>query len=333
MFNLNSKLKRLTLEPSKVVAIIVSGNRPNVAVAGPEQEMDAYIVSTKEGKKRSIYICFHAVLEDKRIFYTSDKCPTTESKIQDVEMEAVKFVEQLGFMMVRQNILDEYSGDTKDDYIMIQAPFAENLRDIREREEKENEEKEASEENSKDDEYEYEEVEEEVYEEVPIDDEEDDSGQVESAGEVEEDQEMEYENLDDIIADDENDFKEKPSEKVERIVEDSGKSKDREGTEESKTVADSNEEYDLGDEISDAVEFLTENAPDAAISDKTSDGDKVKHQQQEEKLQQEKVKPQQQKVEPQQQEKKPQQEEAKSRESVYFVEESQKHLVKILIAL
>lgn len=316
MFNLNSKLERLTLKPSEVVAIIVSGNRSNVAVAGPEQEMDAYIVSTKKGNNRSIYICFHVVLEDKRIFYTSDKCPTTESKIQDIEIEAVKFVEELGFMMVRQNILDEYSGDAKNDYIMIQVPFAENLGEIREQEEREKAEKEASGESAEDDEYEYEEVEEEVYEEVPIDDEEDDSGQAESAGEVEEDQKIEYENLDDIITDDGNDFHEKSSEEVNKSV---GESKDRERTAESKAEVGSNEKFDLGEEISDAVEFLTENAPDAAISNKSFEGDKVK--------------PQRQKAEPQQQEVETQQEEVKSRESVYFVEESQKHLVKILIAL
>ncbi len=331
MFNLNSKLERLTLKPSEVVAIIVSGNRPNVAVAGPEQEMDAYIVSTKEGSNRSIYICFHIVLEDKRIFYTSDLCPTTESKIHDIEIEAVKFVEELGFMMIRQNILDEYSGDAKDDYIMIQAPFAENLREIREQEEREKAEKETSGTNTEDDEYEYEEVEEEVYEEVPVDDEEDDSGQVESAGEVEEDQEMEYENLDDIISDDGSDLQEKPSEEAKKSV---GESKDRERKAESKTVAGSNEKFDLGEEISDAVEFLTENVTDAAISYKPSEGDETKPQQQEAKPQSQEEEPQQEKEKPQQEEVKPQQqEEVKSTESVYFVEESQKHLVKILIAL
>ncbi|MEJ2068213.1 MAG: hypothetical protein P8Y09_09780, partial [Deltaproteobacteria bacterium] len=153
--------------------MISSGNRPNVAVAGPAQKADAYIISAKEGKKRSVYVCFHLIAENKRLFFTSDDCPTTGSKIVAVETDAISFVEDLGFVMVRKNILNGYSGDARGTFISTLVPFAEDLEKLRKLEEGEEVKKEAAVPSPEEEEDEYEEVVEEVYEEVPVEDEED----------------------------------------------------------------------------------------------------------------------------------------------------------------
>lgn len=300
MFTLNPKIERLDLKSSEIVAVVSSGNRPFVAVSGPAQEADAYIISAKEGKGRYVYVCLHMVMEDKRLFFTSDECPTTESKIHQVETDAVNFIEDMGFMIVKKNMLDERAGALRENFIRRLVPFAENLKDIRKREEREKEEKRTKIVKVEDEEEEYEEVLEEVYEEVPVE-EEDDSDRIESSGGARGEEEVKYESLDDIMVDDSSDLEVKSSGVVRGIVD---KPK-REGVKaEIKIEADSKRIAEAEDKVSIVVESAVKNIPDISASKIRTDDDKVVR---------ERV--------------------ARKTESEFFVEEDQKDLVKLLISL
>lgn len=274
MFSLNPKIERLDLKSSEIVTVVSSGNRPFVAVSGPAQEADAYIISAKEGAGRYVYICLHMVGEDRRLFFTSDECPTTESKVHEVETDAVGFVEDMGFMIVKKNMLDGHTGSSREGFIRKLVPFAEDLKEIRERGEKEKEEKKAKVVEVEAEEDEYEEVIEEVYEEVPVEegDEPDETEPSRGAG-GEEDQS--YESLDDIMEDDSSDLKAGSSGKMDKTV---VRAEPKEVKAETKIGAVSKEEpvVEVEAEISDTktseaktsgvVESTGKEIPDASVS-------------------------------------------------------------------
>jgi hypothetical protein len=178
MFTINSKIKRIDVKPSNLLTVISSINHPYVAVEGPAREAEAYVVSTKEKNKRSVYICFHIILDDERLFFTPEEGQVPDSKKKGFEAEAVKFLEDMGFIMVNRNV-SKNSDKEKEQIIISTPPFVNDLKEIKKSLESEKESKKTEEEGENE---EYEEVVEEVYEEVLVDDEDD-----------------EYENLEDIV--------------------------------------------------------------------------------------------------------------------------------------
>ena len=170
MFTINRKIKRIDVKPSDLLTIISSINHPYVAVGGPAREAEAYVVSTKEKAKRWVYICFHIILDEERVFFTPDTGQVPDSKRKGLEAEAVKFLEDMGFIMVDRNVSKDSSKE-REKIINSTPPFVSDLKELKRSLELEKEAKgDKKTEEAKEDE-EYEEVVEEVYEEVLVDDE------------------------------------------------------------------------------------------------------------------------------------------------------------------
>jgi hypothetical protein len=166
MFTVNHSLQKLDAQPPDVITLLVSTNRPIVAVSGPSQQADAFIISVRKGKSQPVVICFHIIQERERFFYTADKDPTSESARIALEQEAVRFTEDMGFMMVRESF-DGSSPEKRSESIMKLAPFVDNLQDPREGKAPKGDAKKAEAQKAEA-ETEYEEVYEEVIEEVPV---------------------------------------------------------------------------------------------------------------------------------------------------------------------
>jgi hypothetical protein len=196
MFTLDNRIKRLNVKPSDVITLISSINSPYVAVGGPAREAEVHVVSIKEKNNSEVYICFHMVADRERLFYSSEKSPVPESKRVDLEEEAVRFVEDMGFIMVNRNI-SECSKDERIEIISKAPPFVGDLGILYEEKKKEAEQEQVTEEEIEDEEYE--EVVEEVYEEVEVDEEDDEDEEDEEDESEDEGGDEEYETLDDIV--------------------------------------------------------------------------------------------------------------------------------------
>lgn len=170
MFTINSKIKRIDVKPADLLTIISSVNHPYVVVGGPAREAEAYIVSTKDKNKRSVYICFHTIVDDERLFFTPEEGQVSDSERKNLEVEAVKFLEDMGFIMVNKNV-SKKSDEEKGKIIASTPPFVRDLKGIKESLELEKQAK--ANKKRVEEEEEYEEVVEEVYEEVLVDDEDD----------------------------------------------------------------------------------------------------------------------------------------------------------------
>ncbi len=168
MFVQNHSLERLDAPPSDIITLLVSTNRPLVALSGPQQQADAFIVSVNRGKTQPVYLCFHIIKEGQRLIFTSNTVPTSQSARARLEGEALRFAEDMGFMMVRER-LDELSADLREDAIMGLAPFVEDISQVKY--EQKRAKKQKRDQAAAESELEYEEVYEEVEEEVPIEEE------------------------------------------------------------------------------------------------------------------------------------------------------------------
>jgi hypothetical protein len=166
MFTLNRSLERLDIPPSDVIGLLVSTNRPVVSVSGPSQQADAFIVSFRKGKARSVIICFHVLQEGERLFYVSDKDPVSEPARVGLEEEAVRFVEDMGFMMVQERF-DGFSPERRREFITNLVPFAASLAGL-EKDRGQGRRAKGDDREETAGEPEYEEVYEEVIEEVPV---------------------------------------------------------------------------------------------------------------------------------------------------------------------
>jgi hypothetical protein len=170
MFAQNSSLKKVDARPSQIITLLVSTNRPLVALSGPAQQADAFIISVDRGKTQPVYLCFHVINGGERLIYTSNTVPTSRASRARLEEEALRFAEDMGFMMVREQF-DGLSEAQRDEAMLGLAPFAEDVAAIghdrkwREKRKKDAETKKAE------PEMEYEEVYEEVEEEVPVEEE------------------------------------------------------------------------------------------------------------------------------------------------------------------
>jgi hypothetical protein len=169
MFAQNPSLKRVDARPSDIITLLVSTNRPLVALSGPQQQADAFIVSVDRGKTQPVYLCFHIIKEGQRLIYTSNTVPTSQSARTRIERDALRFAEDMGFMMVREQF-DGLSAEQREDAIMGLAPFVDDISQVKHEQKRAKTQKKDQAE-AAESELEYEEVYEEVEEEVPIEEE------------------------------------------------------------------------------------------------------------------------------------------------------------------
>jgi hypothetical protein len=253
MFTVDRSLDKIDVRPSEIITLLVSTNRPLVALSGPQQQADAFIVSVDRGKTQPIFLCFHVIKEGERLIYTSNTVPTSQSSRVKLEEEAVRFAEDMGFMMVREQF-EGVSRAQRDKAIMGLAPFVDDISAIRHDDLAEKKRKKDSEARAAESETEYEEVYEEVEEEVPVEEAEEEPPKPE-----------EYESLADVVTE--------VSSPEEAPVPDKGAEAIRrdepppDGTEHAHTVE---EGFDLGEELSDVVETIRDIPGNARAAQRTA---------------------------------------------------------------
>jgi len=233
MFVQNRSLNKVDARPSEIATLLVSTNRPLVALAGPAQQADAFIVSVNRGKTQPVYLCFHIIKEGQRLIYTSNAVPTSQSARVKLEGEAVRFAEDMGFMMVQERF-EGLSPEERENAFMGLAPFVDDISQVRKEEKRAKKQKRDETAKAAESEVEYEEVYEEVEEEVPVDD--------------EPLRPEEYESLSDVvdeISTQEASTAARDAEEAERHEPDNGSPADEEA-------------FDLGQELSDVVETIRE---------------------------------------------------------------------------
>jgi hypothetical protein len=240
MFVHNHSLERLDAPPSDIITLLVSTNRPLVALSGPQQQADAFIVSVNRGKTQPVFLCFHIIKEGQRLIYTSNTVPTSQSARARLEGEALRFAEDMGFMMVRER-LDELSADLREDAIMGLAPFAEDISQVK-YEQKLAKKQKRDQAAAAESELEYEEVYEEVEEEVPI--------------EEEPPKPEEYESLSDVVTEvSEQELPQPATDTADTAL----KAEPRPPLPDTTQAAREDEQaFDLGRELSDVVETIRE---------------------------------------------------------------------------
>jgi hypothetical protein len=241
MFSENRSLKKVDARPSEIITLLVSTNRPMVALSGPAQQADAFIISVDRGKTQPVYLCFHTMGGGKRLIYTSDTVPTSESSRVKVEEEALRFAEDMGFMMVRERF-DELAPKQRDDAIVGLAPFADDISNVRQDEKPDKKHKRGSATRPAESEIEYEEVYEEIEEEVPVE---------EEAPKPEE-----YESLLDVVTEISS------QEAAAQAVKDTARTRRPDvratAAETAESAGAAEEAFDLGEELSDVVETMRE---------------------------------------------------------------------------
>jgi len=198
MFVITDTIERIDAPADEILSFFVSINQPSLAVAGPSGKTQASIVSLSQKNRVSVYVCFHNMTENMRLFFHNDKGPVKASKRENLEAEAVQFLENMGFIIINRNF-QSLPATERQDILENGFPFVENLSVVTE----------SDDEVDEDDEYEYEEVVEEVY----VGEDEGDEGAEEEAadhngegeeavrteGNEREDQDEEYESLDDLV--------------------------------------------------------------------------------------------------------------------------------------
>lgn len=245
MFVHDNSLAKVDARPSDIITLLVSTNRPLVALSGPPQQADAFIVSVGRGKTQPVYLCFYIIKEGQRLVYTSNTVPTSQNARTRLEEEALRFVEDMGFMMVRERF-DELSPEQREDTIKGLAPFVDDISDIRYDEKRDKKQKEQQAAAVARSVVEYEDVYEEVEEEVPI--------------EEEPAKPEEYESLSDVVTEVSAHEEPKPA------ADDSGTTEQGqppppeaaapETVDTPETAATDEQAFDLGRELSDVVETI-----------------------------------------------------------------------------
>lgn len=245
MFVQNDSLKKIEARPSDIITLLVSTNRPLVALSGPQQQADAFIVSVNRGKTQPVYLCFHIIKEGQRLIYTSNTVPTSQSARTRLEGEALRFAEDMGFMMVRERF-DELAEAQREETIMALAPFVEDLTQVRHGQKRAKKQKKDQADGAAETELEYEEVYEEVEEEVPI--------------EEEPPKPEEYESLSDVVTEVSEQEPDEPVAKtaVKAEVQESPPVEPQAVPVQPEAPPPEEQDFDLGQELSDVVETIRE---------------------------------------------------------------------------
>ena len=99
------QLKRLPVHPDQLVAVIESVNTPMVAAEGrPLEATKAYILGVRnQDGTFSIYIYLHLQQSHQCLIYLHQPPAVTLENYQNTELEALQFVESMGFIVDNLN--------------------------------------------------------------------------------------------------------------------------------------------------------------------------------------------------------------------------------------
>jgi len=94
-------IKSIAASKEQIVAIIESINKPMVAAAGkPLESTKAYILGMRQGTGLfSIYVYLHLLQSKECLIYLHEPGEIAMEAYHDTEMEALQFVESMGFMV------------------------------------------------------------------------------------------------------------------------------------------------------------------------------------------------------------------------------------------
>lgn len=101
MFVVDRKTSFIDYSDKKLLSLLRSSNQPYLAAADrPAEPTEAYICSFQNaGGNVETYIMLHLIKSKIRVFYKSDKGEFTPEEFNEVESDALEFLESMGFMM------------------------------------------------------------------------------------------------------------------------------------------------------------------------------------------------------------------------------------------
>ncbi len=105
MYEIHPELKSIQTSSEQIVAIIESINNPMVAAAGkPLEPAKAFIVGVRNASGLfSIYVYLHLLQSKECLIYLHDPAEIPMESYHDIELEALQFVESMGFMVDNLN--------------------------------------------------------------------------------------------------------------------------------------------------------------------------------------------------------------------------------------
>jgi hypothetical protein len=89
----------------QVVAVIEAINQPQVSIPGkPSQQVSGHLVGIRNGNSTfSIYVALHLPKTGENVVYVHDRRQLTVEDYRGVEVEALQFLESMGFMLDNLN--------------------------------------------------------------------------------------------------------------------------------------------------------------------------------------------------------------------------------------
>lgn len=123
MFTVDKTLKYIDHSDKKMLSILKSSNQPLIAAADrPAEPTESFICSYRNSKKKiETYIMLHLVKSGIRVFYASDKGEFSPDEFTDVEIDALEFLESMGFTM--DNIGFQKLKDKEKDELFASLPI------------------------------------------------------------------------------------------------------------------------------------------------------------------------------------------------------------------
>ncbi len=105
MYEIRSDYQSIKAQQDQIVAIIESINNPLVAAAGkPLEPAKVYIMGVRNPSGSfSIYIYLHLLQSKECLIYLHDPPEVSRDDYHETEMEALQFVESMGFMVDNTN--------------------------------------------------------------------------------------------------------------------------------------------------------------------------------------------------------------------------------------
>jgi len=105
VYEIHPELKSIQTSSEQIVAIIESINNPMVAAAGkPLEPAKAFIVGVRNASGLfSIYVYLHLLQSKECLIYLHDPAEIPMESYHDIELEALQFVESMGFMVDNLN--------------------------------------------------------------------------------------------------------------------------------------------------------------------------------------------------------------------------------------
>ncbi len=105
MYEIHPELKSIQTSNDQIVAIIESINNPMVAAAGkPLEPAKAFIMGVRNASGLfSVYVYLHLLQSKECLIYLHDPAEIPMESYHDIELEALQFVESMGFMVDNLN--------------------------------------------------------------------------------------------------------------------------------------------------------------------------------------------------------------------------------------